>query len=135
MARSQRSLAERPLPPAVVTEELERLRKRRKWLAAEIVGSSIIALAGLSVGIALIVNGDTFFVASGIATCAFVASVCSIALWGLRAPKPLPEDAVEHAVAVARQNARVGVRHATSMIWAPSSASCSRRSCAWRAPF
>lgn len=106
-----------PPPPAVVTEELERLRKRRKWLAAEVVGSSIIALSGLGVGVALISNGDTFFVASGIATCVFVAAVCFIALWALRAPKALPEDAVGHAVAIARQNARAGVRHAASMIW------------------
>jgi hypothetical protein len=107
-----------PSPPAVVTEELERLRKRRKWLAVEIVVNSIMALVGLGVGIALISNGDTFFVASGIATCAFVAAVCSIALWGLRAPKALPEDAVGHALGVARRNARAGVRHAASMIWA-----------------
>ena len=32
-----------PAPPAVVTEELERLRKRRKWLTFEIVGSSLIS--------------------------------------------------------------------------------------------
>jgi len=106
-----------PSPPALVKEELERLRRRRKWLAVEIVGSTIIALAGLGLGVALIVNGGTFFVASGSATCVFVAAVCSIAVWGLRAPKPLPEDAVSHAVAVARRNARAGVRHAASMIW------------------
>ncbi len=106
-----------PAPPAVVTEELERLRKRRKWLTFEIVGSSLIAIAGLGVGIALIANGDTFFVASGIATCVFVAAVCWIGVWGLRAPKALPEDAVGQAVAVARQHARAGVRHAESMIW------------------
>jgi hypothetical protein len=100
-----------------VARELERLRRRRKWLAAEIGGSSIIGLAGLGAGIALIVAGGTFFVIAGIATCVFVAAVGTISLWALRALPPRPEDAVAHAVAVAQRNARAGVRQAAAMIW------------------
>ena len=36
---------------------------------------------GLSVGVALIARGGTFFVVTGIATCAFVAAVCALSLW------------------------------------------------------
>lgn len=102
--------------PVVV--ELERLRRRRRWLVAGVAVESGIALVGLAVGVALVANGGVFFVVSGVATCAFVALVCALSLWVWRLPQPRPEDAVEHAVAVARQHARVGVRHAASMIWA-----------------
>ena len=101
-----------------VVAELARLRRRRRWLVAGVAGETIIAVAGLSVGIALIIHGGLFFVVSGLATCTFVVVVCALSLWVWRLPQPRPEDAVEHAVAVARQHARVGVRHAVSMVWA-----------------
>jgi hypothetical protein len=44
--------------------------------------------------------------------------VCALSLWVWLLPQPRPEDAVEHAVAVAQQHARIGVRHATATIWA-----------------
>ena len=44
--------------------------------------------------------------------------VCALVVVGTAPPQPRPEDAVEHAVAVARQHARIGVRHATATIWA-----------------
>jgi hypothetical protein len=101
-----------------VVAELERLRRRRRWLVVAALMETVIAVAGLSVGVALIVRGGTFFVVAGVATCVFVALVCALSLWVWLMPQPRPEDAVEHAVAVARQHARVGVRHATALIWA-----------------
>ena len=101
-----------------VIAELERLRRRRRWLVISTGTEVTIAIAGLGVGIALITHGDLFFVVSGLATCIFVTVVSALSLWVWRLPRPRPEEAVEHAVAVARQHARVGVRRATSMIWA-----------------
>jgi hypothetical protein len=100
-----------------VVAELERLRRRRRWLIAGVASEAVIAIAGLGAGIALIVNGGLFFVVTGLATCTFVAIVCALSLWIWRLPQPRPEDAVEHAVTVALQHARVGVRHATAMFW------------------
>jgi predicted Co/Zn/Cd cation transporter (cation efflux family) len=106
-------------PPAEpVIAELDRLRRRQRWLAVGIAAETIIAVAGLIAGVALIARGGLFFVVAGGATCVFVAVVCALSLWVWRLPQPRPEDAVEHAVAVARQNARIGVRHATATIWA-----------------
>ena len=39
-------------------------------------------------------------------------------LWAWLAPQPRADEAVSQALAVARRNARAGVRHAASMIWA-----------------
>ena len=101
-----------------VVAEIERLRRRRRWLAVGVAIETIIAIAGLSVGVALLTRGGTFFVVTGIATCAFVVVVCALSLWVWLLPQPRPEDAVERAVAVAQQHARIGVRHATATIWA-----------------
>ena len=114
----QRLWKSSPQRAAPVVAELERLRRRRRWLAVGTAAEVIIAIAGLSVGIALIAHGGLFFVVSGLATCTFVAVVCALSLWVWRLPRPRPEDAVEHALTVARQHARVGVRHASSMVWA-----------------
>jgi hypothetical protein len=40
----------------------------------------------------------------------------SLSVWLM--PQPRLDDAVEHAVATARQHALVGVRHAAALIWA-----------------
>jgi hypothetical protein len=101
-----------------VVAELARLRRRQRWLAVGVAIEALIAVAGLSVGVALLTRGGTFFVVTGSATCAFVVLVCALSLWVWRLPRPRPEDAVEQALAVARQHARIGVRHATATIWA-----------------
>ena len=115
----QRVWKSSPQQAEPVTKELERFRRGRKWLPVNLVVQAIIALAGLGVGVGLVARGGTFHVVAGSATCAFVAIVCALTLWAwLTAPQPRPEDAVRHAVAVARQHARVTVQQATAMIWA-----------------
>jgi hypothetical protein len=105
-----------PQPPII--EELERLRRRRRWFAAEIATGVVMSLVGLTVGIAMIVRGGTFLIVGGSATLLFVAAVCALSLWGQFLPKARPDDAVGRAVDVARRNALAGVRYAASMIWA-----------------
>ena len=113
----QRLWTSAPREAAPVVAELERLRRRRRWLILAAAIETLIAVAGIVAGAALIVRGGTFFVVSGIATCVFVVMVCALSLWVWKLPQPRPEDAVEHALAVARQNARIGVRRATALIW------------------
>ena len=107
------------LPPKAepVTIELERLRRRRHWFAAEMVVEGVIAIAGLSVAAWSIARGGAFPVVSGIAICVFVAVVCALSAWARMAPRSHPEDAVGRAVAVARQHAVVRVRFAAATIW------------------
>lgn len=114
----QRLWKSSPQQAEPVVAELERLRRRRRWLVAAALVETVIAIAGLYAGIALITRGGVFFVVTGVATCIYVALICALSLWVWRMPRPRPEDAVEHAVAAARQHARIGVRHATAMIWA-----------------
>jgi predicted Co/Zn/Cd cation transporter (cation efflux family) len=114
----QRLWKSSPLKAEPVVAELERLRRHRRWLVAGIAIETIIAIAGFGVGAVLIAQGGTFFVVYGIVTCLYVVAVCALSLWVWRLPQARPEDAVEHAVAVARQHARVGVRRATAMIYA-----------------
>lgn len=102
-----------------VKQELERFRRRRKWLPVDLIVQSLMTLVGLGMGIALIARGGTYFVLAGSATCMFVGTVCALSLWAwLTAPQPRPEDAVSHAVAVACQHARVAVHQAAATIWA-----------------
>jgi hypothetical protein len=105
-------------PQQPIIEELERLRRRRRWFAAEVVTGVIMSLAGLTAGIAMIVRGGTFLIVGGSATLLFVAAVGALSLWAQFLPKARPDDTVGHAVAVARRNAFAGVRYAASMIWA-----------------
>jgi hypothetical protein len=114
----QRLWKSSPQQAQPVVAELERLRRRRRWLAVGVAIEAIIAVAGFGIGIAVLTRGGTFFVVTGIATCVFVVLVCALSLWVWLLPQPRPEDAVEHALTVARQHARIGVRHATATIWA-----------------
>jgi hypothetical protein len=115
----QRVWKSSPQHAAPVTRELERFRRHRKWLPLDLAVQSIITLVGLGIGVALIARGGMFFVVAGGATCTFVATVCALSLWTwVTVRQPRAEDAVGHAVAVARQHARVGVQQATAMIWA-----------------
>jgi hypothetical protein len=114
----QRVWKSSPQQAEPVAKELERFRRGRKWLPVNLVVQAIIALAGLGVGVGLVARGGTFHVVAGCATCAFVATVCVLALWAwLTAPQPRPEDAVRHAVAVAQQHARVTVQQWVATIW------------------
>jgi hypothetical protein len=115
----QRIWKSAPQQAEPITKELQRFQRRRKWLPFDLVVQAIIALVGFSVGVAMIARGGAFFVAAGSATCAFVTTVCALSLWAwLTAPLARPEDAVGHAVAVARQHARATVQQAAAMIWA-----------------
>jgi hypothetical protein len=100
-----------------VVSELARLRRWRKWRIVAGSCEALIALAGLGVGIVLIAAGEPFHIVAGIATCVFVATVCALSLSVWLTPQPRPDDAVSHAVAVARHNARTGVRYAAAMVW------------------
>jgi hypothetical protein len=114
----QRLWKSSPPQPQPIVEELERLRRRRRWFAAEIVTGVVMSLAGLTAGIAMLVRGGTFLIVGGSATLLFVAVVCALSLWARFLPKARPEDAVGHALTIARRNALAGVRYAASMIWA-----------------
>jgi hypothetical protein len=114
----QRLWRSSPQQAEPVVVELERLRRGRRWLAIGVAIETIIAVLGLSAGVALLTRDGAFFLVTGIATITFVVLVCALSLWVWLLPRPRPEDAVEHAVAVARQHARIGVRHATATIWA-----------------
>lgn len=107
-----------PQQPEPVVAELARLRRWRKWRVVAGVSEMLVALGGLVVGGTLIAGGESFLVVAGVATLVFVAVVCALSLRVWLTPQPLPEDAVEHALATARQHARVGVRHAAALIWA-----------------
>jgi hypothetical protein len=109
------------LPPqaAPVKTELERLRRRRGWTAAGIAVETLIALAGLGVGIWQLTRAEGLFVVvAAVATIVFVVAVCALSAWARLAPRPNPTDAVARAVAVARRHALIGVRIATATIWA-----------------
>jgi hypothetical protein len=114
----QRLWKSSPPQPQPIIEELERLRRQRRWFAAEIVTGVVMSVAGLTAGIAMIVRGGTFLIVGGSTTLLFVAAVCALSLWARSLPKAHPDDAVGHAVAVARRSALAGVRYAASMIWA-----------------
>lgn len=102
-----------------VLAELERLRRWRRWRVASALVELVIGAGGLTAGIALLGSGGgPFAVVAGTATCLFVVVVSALSLSVWRLPRPRPEDAIEHAVAVARQHARVGVRYASAVIWA-----------------
>lgn len=114
----QRLWKSSPPYPAPVAEELERLARRRKWQAIELAAGSVVGLAGLAVGITLILRGDAFSIFAGTAACVFVAVITALSSWAWLAPQPRADEAVSRALAEARRNARAGVRHAASMIWA-----------------
>jgi hypothetical protein len=101
-----------------VVTELARLRRWRKWRVVAGASEVLVAVGGLIVGITLIGAGDPFLAVAGTATCVFVVAVCALSLSVWLTPQPRLDDAVEHAVATARQHARVGVRHAAALVWA-----------------
>lgn len=101
-----------------VADELARLLRWRKWRVVTGIGEVAIALAGLIVGVRLIFSAEPFLRVAGVATVVFVVVVCALSLTVWLAPRPQPEDAVERALAAARQHARVGVKHAAAVIWA-----------------
>jgi hypothetical protein len=106
-----------PQPEPVITE-LARLRRWRKWRVVAGVSEALIAVGGLVVGGILVSGRETFLVVAGVATWTFVGVVCVLSLAVWLTPRPRPEDAVEHALAAARQHARVGVKHAAAFVWA-----------------
>jgi hypothetical protein len=114
----QRVWKSSPQQAEPVVAELERLRRGKRWSGVMAGVETIIAAAGLVAGIALIVRGGVFFVTAGVATCIYTVAICALSLWVRLLPRARPDDAVEHAVAVARRNALLGVRHATATIWA-----------------
>lgn len=117
-AELQRSWKSSPQQSAPVAKELARLRRWRKWRVVAGASEVLIAIGGLIVGITLIGAGEPFLTAAGVATCVFVIAVCALSLSVWLTPQPRLDDAIEHAVATARQHARVGVRHAAALVWA-----------------
>jgi hypothetical protein len=101
-----------------VVTELTRLHRWRKWRVVAGVSEALIAVGGLIVGGTLIGAGESFLVVAGVATWVFVVVVCALSLGVWFTPQPRPEDAVEHALAAARQHAQVGVKHAAALVWA-----------------
>jgi hypothetical protein len=101
-----------------VITELARLRRWHKWRVVAGVHEVLIAVGGLIAGITLLRAGDPFLTAAGAATCVFVVVVCALSLSVWLTPQARLDDAVEHALATARQHARVGVRHAAALVWA-----------------
>jgi hypothetical protein len=101
-----------------VVTELERLRRWRKWRVVSGFSEVLIASAGLIVGITLLGAGEPFLIVAGVATCLFVVAICALSLSVWLLPRPRLDDAVERAVTTARQHARIGVRHAATLVWA-----------------
>jgi hypothetical protein len=100
-----------------VVAELARLRRWRRWRVVAASSEVLIGVGGLIAGVVLIRAGDSFLTVAGVATCVFVVVVCALSLSVWLTPRPRPDDAVEQAVAAARQHAHVGVRHAAALIW------------------
>ena len=58
----QRMWRSAPQQAQPVKQELERFRRRRKWLPVDLIVQSLMTLVGLGMGIALIARGGTYFV-------------------------------------------------------------------------